>query len=49
MFGFEWNNPLTNPEYCGYCKCEPCICDGHGNYEDEDEELDEELEGDEEE
>jgi hypothetical protein len=18
--------------YCGYCKCTPCICDGHGNY-----------------
>lgn len=29
------NDPLTNPNYCGYCKSEPCQCDGHGNYADD--------------
>jgi hypothetical protein len=29
MFGLD---PQTNPTYCGYCKCDPCQCDGHGNF-----------------
>jgi hypothetical protein len=24
----------NDPEYCGYCKCSPCQCDGHGNPKD---------------
>lgn len=23
--------------YCGYCRCDPCQCDGHGNYTYEEE------------
>lgn len=30
MFSSKWNDALENPDYCGYCKCEPCECDGHG-------------------
>lgn len=25
-------NPFDDPKYCGYCKCSPCQCDGHGNF-----------------
>lgn len=25
-------NPFDDPNYCGYCKCSPCQCDGHGNF-----------------
>ena len=23
-------SPFDDPAYCGYCKCSPCQCDGHG-------------------
>lgn len=29
MFGLDPQNSKT---YCGYCKCDPCQCDGHGNF-----------------
>lgn len=29
MFGLD---PQSSPTYCGYCKCDPCQCDGHGNF-----------------
>ena len=22
----------NDPDYCGYCKCIPCTCDGFGNF-----------------
>lgn len=40
MLNEKWNDPQLNPNYCGYCKCEPCICDGHGNYGGEQVSLD---------
>jgi hypothetical protein len=36
MFNEKWNDP----NYCGYCKCEPCQCDGHGNFGGEQDGLD---------
>lgn len=27
----------NDPEYCGFCKCIPCSCDGFGNFGTEDE------------
>jgi hypothetical protein len=37
---YKWNDPMQNPNYCGYCKSEPCQCDGHGNFGGEQDGLD---------
>jgi len=35
----------SDPDYCGYCKCSPCQCDGFGNFEVEEEVEEEEGRG----
>lgn len=32
-----------SPFYCGYCRCDPCSCDGHGNYTVSEKELKQRL------
>lgn len=30
--GQAWQHDVSYHRACGYCKCTPCRCDGHGNY-----------------